>query len=729
MKSLFVPLFLVLPFTLPAAESPLLVPVAPVSEDLEAISPSALFVATDGADTNSGRTVDAPLASVQRAADLAEPGDTVYLRQGTYRESIRPARSGLPEKPISFTSYPGERATISGADVVGGDWTVGDGGVASLQVDYPAISPHNFARQIFLNGKMLTLARWPNTSDDVSRPKKSRITEFVSQTRDEKAQLTTGIMVDSALAEAGVNALEAEIFFQPNTGAWSWAFSGNVTAQDAGKLTFTTPNGSGKDGGTGYPVGSRYYLFNSLALLDAPGEWFYDEAAKRLLVIPPAGISMKDALVETRRRDWAFDLDDRQHIVIRDMDLFACSITTDRAAGGDGKGYHADGSVRYPWRGKVMGVAPASDILISGIRAKYLSHFTDTSGHFILQWGQGTGIVLSGRRLTVRDSVLQFCAGNGVTVLGRGNAVTNNLILDTSYAGVDPAGISTGGAAVSEDHVFSYNTIARCGRSGITPREMKNSNPANPVARIHHNDIFHCMLQDWDGGGVYAVATDARFLRIDHNLVHDMDGFTVSGLYTDYAKNYILDHNIIWNVEWGFTFQGFYHASGKGSGKTPQANNTLAYNNTILVRNTSNTPYGPFGFAGSRGENVGTVIKNNIIAVEGNPPGWKPFASEFAAAEIEDNLVFRLGESPVFVDAAAADFALAEGSPAIGKAARLKTLTRDGMAVKPFAKGIDASKDLGALAFGKPVWQAGCNLPERTTLAPWKPVETHGDFR
>lgn len=730
MKVFPIPVLAVFPLFLSAAESQLLVPI-PEPAAVETLAAPALFVAPDGSDENPGRSADAPLATVQRAADLAEPGDTVYLRAGIYRESVRPAKSGEAGKPIVFASYPGERATISGADLVAGEWKAEEGSVVSTAIEAGKASPRNFAQQIFVDGKMLDLARWPNPSGEISRPAKSRTTEFVSQTRDEAANLTIGIVVDEALAEAGVNALGAEIFFQPNTGAWSWAFSANVTKQDAGKLTFTTHNGSGKDGGGGYPVGSRYYLFNSRELLDAPGEWFYDEEKGRLLVIPPANVSLEDALVETRRRDWGFDLDDRQHIVVRDLDLFACSITTDGAAGGDGRGYHADGSVRYPWRGYVMGVAPAADILISGIHAKYLTHFIDRSGHFILQWGQGSGIVLSGSRITLRDSVLQFSAGNGVSVIGRGNTVTNNLILDTSYAGVDGAPISTGGAAVTEDHVFSFNTIARAGRSGITPRGMTNSDPANPVARIHHNDIFHCMLQDWDGGGVYAVAVDAKFLRIDHNLVHDMDGFTVSGLYTDYAKNFVFDHNIIWNVEWGFTFQGAFHPSGKASEDDPDANNTLAYNNTIFVRNTSNTPYGPFGFAGSRGDNVGTVIRNNIIAVQGNAPGWKPFASAFGAAEIEDNLIFKLGEiePPVFVDALGADFVLSADSPAIGKAASLEPVIREGMSVAPFAKSVAASPDLGALPAGQPVWRAGSNLPERTTLAPWGTYESCGDLR
>ena len=45
------------------------------------------------ADTNPG-TEEAPLATIQRAAELVEPGERVLIKSGTYREWIRPRRGG-----------------------------------------------------------------------------------------------------------------------------------------------------------------------------------------------------------------------------------------------------------------------------------------------------------------------------------------------------------------------------------------------------------------------------------------------------------------------------------------------------------------------------------------------------------------------------------------------------------------------------------------------------------
>jgi len=57
-----------------------------------------------------------PLATVARALDLAEPGETIILRAGVYREAVVPAKDG-----VTIKAMPGEKVIISGADLVD-DW-------------------------------------------------------------------------------------------------------------------------------------------------------------------------------------------------------------------------------------------------------------------------------------------------------------------------------------------------------------------------------------------------------------------------------------------------------------------------------------------------------------------------------------------------------------------------------------------------------------------------------
>ena len=56
-----------------------------------------------------------PLASLAKACAVAEPGDTIVLRGGVYRETLRPRSDG-----ITVRAMKGEKVTISGADLIEG---------------------------------------------------------------------------------------------------------------------------------------------------------------------------------------------------------------------------------------------------------------------------------------------------------------------------------------------------------------------------------------------------------------------------------------------------------------------------------------------------------------------------------------------------------------------------------------------------------------------------------
>src|SRR5439155_6238344 len=79
---------------------------------------STYYVSLGGSDGADGRSLSSPFKTIQRGADAAQPGDTVLVRGGTYRETVTPPRSGTSSAPITFKPYNGERVTVSGADRV-----------------------------------------------------------------------------------------------------------------------------------------------------------------------------------------------------------------------------------------------------------------------------------------------------------------------------------------------------------------------------------------------------------------------------------------------------------------------------------------------------------------------------------------------------------------------------------------------------------------------------------
>ncbi len=78
------------------------------------------YVSPSGSDSNPG-TIDQPWATIQKAADEAGPGDTVFVRDGVYYEQVQINVSGAPGQYIVFTAYPGETPIIDGTGGVPGE--------------------------------------------------------------------------------------------------------------------------------------------------------------------------------------------------------------------------------------------------------------------------------------------------------------------------------------------------------------------------------------------------------------------------------------------------------------------------------------------------------------------------------------------------------------------------------------------------------------------------------
>ncbi|MGD9496879.1 MAG: DUF1565 domain-containing protein [Armatimonadota bacterium] len=75
--------------------------------------PAHFVDARRGNDRAPG-TQQRPWRTINHALEQLQPGDTLYLRSGTYFESVYCSVEGLPDAPITIRSYPGEQAVIDG---------------------------------------------------------------------------------------------------------------------------------------------------------------------------------------------------------------------------------------------------------------------------------------------------------------------------------------------------------------------------------------------------------------------------------------------------------------------------------------------------------------------------------------------------------------------------------------------------------------------------------------
>jgi hypothetical protein len=78
-------------------------------------------------DSNPG-TKDLPFLTVNRAAQVLQPGERVIIMTGVYRERVDPARGGTgPDRMISYEAAPGADVVIKGSRAVRTGWAPSSG--------------------------------------------------------------------------------------------------------------------------------------------------------------------------------------------------------------------------------------------------------------------------------------------------------------------------------------------------------------------------------------------------------------------------------------------------------------------------------------------------------------------------------------------------------------------------------------------------------------------------
>ena len=183
-----------------------------------------------------------PYRTVAEGLKTAGPGDTVVVRAGLYRESVR-VPGGEAGRPVTLKAAPGERVILSGAVAVSG-WKPKGEGVYTALLDFRP-------ERLLLGRETLPVARMP---DD-------------GWWRAEKAEGTT--LTDKAnLADLPFDPVGAEVYIWCQHG--NTFFTAPVESLDrkTGRLTVTRPSKwmNLKDG-------DRYYLKQHPALVRRPGEW------------------------------------------------------------------------------------------------------------------------------------------------------------------------------------------------------------------------------------------------------------------------------------------------------------------------------------------------------------------------------------------------------------------------------------------------------------------------
>eukprot|EP00903_Cladosiphon_okamuranus_P003969 g3967.t1 len=274
-------------------------------------------VATDGDDGNAGTTPEAPLATIQRAVDLMEPGDRCFIRGGVYRETVDLAgKAGEEGRPIRLMNYPGE--VVDGTVEITADWEVDEGEIHKAKVK-------EGVSQLFVDGKLMTLARFPNAlafSDEVwdyYRPRAQQSRESVNGRvvdpgEGEKSISGAGFSFDGciALLNFGAHATATRVVENHRAGTAEFEYSPKL-------LKYKTTLGYFFEGGVGN-AGRK--------LLDVPQEWSYDGTTGMLYLWAEEGGSPQGREVRGKVRTYALVGDaGTKHIEIDGLRFFATAFS------------------------------------------------------------------------------------------------------------------------------------------------------------------------------------------------------------------------------------------------------------------------------------------------------------------------------------------------------------------------------------------------------------------
>lgn len=440
-----------------------------------------------------------PLAEVVNALS---PGDTLVLREGVYRETLIPARSGTADMPVTICAAANENVVFSGCDPLSDPQKEGEG-LWSVETDIADL----WTAQVFIDGRRLWLARWPTAPQGA-------FLEFPTASMAKGSK--RGLIVDACLPPGDLSG--ARVWASSHKRWYSW--TARVQRHSANQLWIEDTT---DDAGKHTPAeGGVYAILGSEALFDSPWEWWHD--GKRLWFRLPPDYSGAQVL-EVQRREVAVDLRGRQHVHLRGLRTRAGTILTD---------------------------AESAYCVLDRLCCEHVSHSWIAEDQYQSQ-KDDTGIVLAGTGHRLSNSEVAFSSGNGVVIQGTDVTIVNCHIHDVNYAGTCASGVELGprsnpltkGLLPSRNAVVSHCTLERSGRSLIGTGRMYDS-------LIQFCELRYAGMLTWDlgmtyGNGINGGGSEIRYNHMHHNLTgsHNM------GLYHDHGcKNILNHHNVVWGTDY-----------------------------------------------------------------------------------------------------------------------------------------------------------------------------------
>merc|ERR1712168_585701 len=505
--------------------------------------------ATNG-DDDANDGVSSPFKTIAKCiTQLISAGDECRIAEGRYHEDITiDGLKGTQDKPFKITGLSNDRPIWDGTVLIQPKkWDFDK----KTKICSAKIKENITA--LFLNEDLLTAARWPNArwSD-----KTTFNSSFWAHSDGKSKQ---GRMVDNgkagpvkncSLAASGINANGSMAIL--NIGSFM-TFVREVTYHKPNSKIFRynhdfDPKMKWK------PTMNQYYLEASLALLDAPEEWFYDMETQTLYLIQPEN-STTDCpdpsrdILRGRTMDYGLTIRNTKFLEVSNMTFFASNIDASSVA-------HDSVIDEITLRNVRMLFGASSHRMLKSDKVakstKMMARVRNRRG----KKGKKSPKYILGKVSVIN---CEFIGSEGTTLAygGRSPYIHNNLFAYNDWTAHLTDDVSGGGATAmskSEDEEFSQNTLLWNGPAhGIHP--SKNGN-------ISYNFVRgQCWgLIQHDGAGIHFQTGAQKGANANHNWVADSPKYAIrfDGAGSRRGTNGTQAYNVAWNSS-GLIIKGDSH--------------------------------------------------------------------------------------------------------------------------------------------------------------------------
>ena len=494
-----------------------------------------------GSDSNAG-TLAAPFETLQYAVNrLTTAGDILYIRGGTYRETITIDEDGASGNMITIENYNNEVVTIDGTVDVTGTWS----SYGSVSGAYQLSSYSADITQLFVDDEPMVNARWPNAQFfDDSIFSHSTWAQGDEGDDSNPNSVEGSLQIDEDVFDPGSLDLNNSIGIL-NIGSFKTetvqitGHTQNGAADDV--ITYGYTGGTDADYSTTYKDKHHYYFFEGkLDFLDTNNEWFHDKTNNILYLFPDDGLnpSTSGRTIKAKTTDYRVTFSGANYITFKGINFFATTIdiqNSDYLSIEECNFYFPSASKR------MLGLS--NGLGSSNVTSLNNNSDNNTIKKCLFENSEGEALVIKGDSNTIENNYfhhIDWSASdlNGLMVsiycTGASNTFTKNTIHTTgASATVLPGTAST----------FSYNKVTNTGLLQSDGAVFQGTKNYVEGSNVHHNFIYdtekYAFRYDAPGGD---AAVAGSYGRMHHNVADNTNGLMIKG------NNQIIAHNTVMNT-------------------------------------------------------------------------------------------------------------------------------------------------------------------------------------